>query len=432
MVPVTYEYMHPRQQIVATMRRVYGNGMTTTSGGNISVMDDSGDIWITPGGTDKGTLSEADVVRMRGDTVVEGTHPPSSEYPFHRAIYARRPDIRAVLHAHPDALVAFSLVRRIPDTSIIPQARAVCGAVGYAPYAIPGSEELGQALAEAFGRGFDTVLLENHGVATSGRDLLEAFQRFETLDFCARTLINASVLGPARGLGSEQIALSNQGKNYQLPEADPVQRTSLERGLRREICELVHRAYRQRLMTSTEGTVSARVDADSFLITPYGVDRSAVEEPDVVLVRRGMRERGAIPSRAVVLHQEIYAAHPEIRAVASAQSPAITAFSVTGTQMDSAIIPESYIVLRDIPLVEFGRQFTDEEGLAREISSRTPVVLLRNDAVLTTGASLIQAFDRLEVAEFSARSVLSALRMGTPVPIERGALSAIEEKFGLV
>ncbi len=112
-----YPYMHPREQLVTIMRRVYGYGMTTTSGGNISILDDTGDIWITPGGIDKGGLQEADIVRMRGDVVVEGTHPPSSEYPFHRAIYARRPDIRAVLHAHPAALVAFSLVRKIPDTA---------------------------------------------------------------------------------------------------------------------------------------------------------------------------------------------------------------------------------------------------------------------------------------------------------------------------
>ncbi len=144
-----YEYMHPREQIVTIMRRVYGYGMTTTSGGNISVLDESGDLWITPGGIDKGRLAEGDIVRMRGDTVVEGTHAPSSEYPFHRAVFSRRPDIRAVLHAHPAALVAFSLVRTIPDTSIIPQAHAVCGAVGYAPYAMPGSEELG---AEPGGR----------------------------------------------------------------------------------------------------------------------------------------------------------------------------------------------------------------------------------------------------------------------------------------
>lgn len=423
--------MHPREQLVTIMSRVYGYGMTTTSGGNISVRDESGDIWITPGGTDKGALTEADIVRVRGEKVVEGVHPPSSELPFHRAIYEARPDIRAVLHAHPAALVAFSLVRKIPDTSIIPQAHAVCGEVGYAAYAIPGSEELGRNIAGAFSKGFDTVLLENHGVAAGGHDLLEAFQRFETLDFCARTLINAGVLGSARSLGTEQIGLFNLGKNRQMQEFDAPARTAMELAIRREMREFVHRAYRQRLMTSTEGTVSVRLGGDSFLISPYGLDRSYLDESDFVLIKEGQRERGLTPSRAVIMHKEIYAANPEIRAIISAQSPAVTAFTVTNTPLESAIIPESYIELRDMPLISFGRQFTDEKGLAAEISQRTPVVLLQNDAILTTGRSLTEAYDRLEVAEFSANAILNAARLGEVQRIGRQELEAIRKKFGL-
>ncbi len=426
-----YEYMHPREQLVTILSRVYGYGLTTTSGGNISIRDEAGDIWITPGGTDKGAMTEADIVRVRGDKVIEGVHPPSSELPFHRAIYEARPDIRAVLHAHPAALVAFSLVRKIPDTSIIPQARAVCGEVGYAPYATTGTEELGRVVAAAFARGFDTVLLENHGVAAGGHNLLEAFQRFETLDFCARTLINAGGLGGARGLGPEQIALFNQGKNQRLPEFDVKVRSSAELAIRKEMREFVHRAYRQRLMTSTEGTVSARVDTDSFLISPFGIDRSYMDESDFVLIDGGRRERGLVPSRAVVLHHEIYAANPEIRAIISAQSPAVTAFTVTGTQLESETLPESYIVLREAPLIAFGRQFTDEKMLAAEISPRTPVVLLQNDAILTTGRSLTEAYDRLEVAEFSARAILNAAKVGTVQRIAEHELDTLREKFGL-
>jgi L-fuculose-phosphate aldolase len=110
----------------------------------------------------------------------------------------------------------------------------------------------------------------------------------------------------------------------------------------------------------------------------------------------------------------------------------VTAFSVTGTTLDSAIIPESYIVLRNIPLIAYGRQFTDERALAREISARTPVVLLQNDAVLTTGESLTQAFDRLEVAEFSANALIAAMKLGPIARIEAGSLEALSEKFGLV
>src|SRR5262249_29247070 len=149
--------------------------MTTTSGGNLSVRDDDGSVWITPAGVDKGSLRRDDIVRVGPDGAAEGPHRPSSEFPFHRAVYAARPDLRAVVHAHPVALVAFSLCRRVPDTRLLPQSRRVCGPVGFAPYALPGSEALGRNIAASFAEGFDCVVLENHGVVTGGTSLGHAF-----------------------------------------------------------------------------------------------------------------------------------------------------------------------------------------------------------------------------------------------------------------
>src|SRR5947209_13046049 len=156
--------LHPRDEIVQTMERIYRYRMTTTSGGNLSVRDENGDVWITPARVDKGSLRREDVVRVKAGGGSEGRHPPSSEYPFHQAVYRARPDLRAIVHAHPVALVAFSICRRVPDTALFPQAGHVCGKVGYAPYALPGSEQLGRRIAEAFAGGFSCVLLENHGV----------------------------------------------------------------------------------------------------------------------------------------------------------------------------------------------------------------------------------------------------------------------------
>ena len=79
-----------------------------------------------------------------------GPHPPSSEFPFHQAIYEARADIRAIVHAHPVALVAFSICRQTPDTRLFHQAHSVCGQTGFAPYALPGSEQLGSNIAETF------------------------------------------------------------------------------------------------------------------------------------------------------------------------------------------------------------------------------------------------------------------------------------------
>ena len=144
------------------MKRIYGYGMTTTSGGNLSILDDNGDIWITPGGVDKGSLTRKDIIRVKPDGTVIGNHKPSSEFPFHELTYRIRPDLKAILHAHPPALVAFSIVRKIPNTLLIPNVQLICGKVEMAEYGLPGSIELGEKIAKVFEKGINTVILENH------------------------------------------------------------------------------------------------------------------------------------------------------------------------------------------------------------------------------------------------------------------------------
>jgi L-fuculose-phosphate aldolase len=423
-----FSLLHPREQIVTLMERIYGYGMTTTSGGNLSILDDDGHLWITPAGIDKGYLNPEDIVCIKPDQKAEGQHPPSSEYPFHRAIYDRRPDIRAIAHAHPPALVSFSIVGKIPNTRIIPQAYHVCGTVGYAPYALPGSRQLGKNIAATFAQGFNVVLLENHGVVTGGADLLEAFQRFETLDFCARTIIQASGLGPVQSLTDEQIELFYRRDN-RLPEFTPGTHASRERELRKQMVQIVHRAYDHRLMTSTEGTVSARIGERAFLITPYGIDRKYLDIDDLVLVEDGQREQNKLPSRSVQLHRLIYDDHPEIGCVILAQSPNVLAYSVAAKRFDTKTIPESYILLRNIPIIPYNQLYNAPENVSAILSKDTPVLLVQNDVVVTTGKDILQAFDRLEVADFSAQALVSSLRIGELKPIGDQAVKDLEDKF---
>lgn len=196
---MNFEMQHPADQIVTIMNRIYHNGMTTTSGGNLSIMDGDGVMWISPSGIDKGTLQREDIMRVLPDGTIEGLHRPSVEYPFHRAIYKARPDLKAILHAHPPTLVAFSVARKYPDTLLVPNARLLCGDIAYAAYATPGSQELGDHISEQFAKGYNTVMLENHGVVIGSQDgLFKAFMIFETLDYCARLEINARSLGRAR------------------------------------------------------------------------------------------------------------------------------------------------------------------------------------------------------------------------------------------
>lgn len=427
---MNFQLLHPRDQLVAIMNRIYHNGMTTLSGGNLSIKDDNGDIWITPSGIDKGNLTPRDIMCLRADGTAEGPHRPSSEYPFHRAIYRLRPDLRAIVHAHPPALVSFSIVREVPDTRIIPQANRLCGPVGYAPYALPGSEQLGENIAATFAEGYNIVILENHGMAAAGTTLLEAFQRLETLDFCGRTLIRARALGHIQTLSPAELNLFD-GRHHLLPEFVPTVHSSRERELRKQIVDIVHRAYDRYLMISTAGVVSARLDGESFLITPTGKDRRSLSVEDVVLIRQGVREAGKLPSRAVNLHQAIYAVHPEIHCVMTAQSPNAAAYAVSTARFDSRTIPESFILLRDIPEVPFRTLYTEPENLAKLVSLRQPVLLVQNDCVLVVGTDVLNAFDRLEVAEFSAKSLLDAAAIGVLVPIGSQEIHDLEVAFAL-
>jgi len=426
-----FELLHPADQIVMIMERIYRYGMTTTSGGNLSILDDNGDIWITPSGIDKGSLHRNDIIRVKPDGKIDGNHKPSVELPFHEMIYQKRPDIKAIIHAHPPALVAFSITRKIPDTRLIPNAHLICEPVGMAEYGVPGSTDLGKKIALRFEKGDKTVILENHGVVCGGDNLFEAFMAFETLDFCARLELKARRLGRPKSLTDRHIQISKYKQHITMNEFIPQKFSSKEREIRRDMCRLIHRAYDQQLFTSTQGTFSQRLDANSFIITPYGLDRKYLDVDDLVRIENDWKEVGKIPSRSVLLHKAIYGKHPYINSVIIAHPPNIMAFAVTEEEFETKTIPESYIMLRNIPKLPFGCTFMQADMTADAFSKHTPIVMAENDCVIVTDATLLGAFDRLEVAEYSAKAIIAAKDLGDLVPISDKQIAEIEKVFKL-
>ena len=423
-------WLHPREELVETMRRIYRYKMTTTSGGNLSILDPEGDIWITPSRVDKGSLQPSDVVCVHADGTRSGLHPPSSEFPFHREIYRRRPDIKAIVHAHPGALVAFSICRLLPDTRVQSHVHSVCGRVALAPYACPGTAELGEKIATTFAAGADCVLLENHGVVIGGRDLREAFQRFETLEFVAQTLINASRLGPVKVLSPENLSVETMPQfAAELPDTPPSNR---EKELRTSICRFLHRAYQQRLLISTAGAFSARLDPTTFLITPRRRDRLEVSAGGIVRASRDACERGKHPSRAALLHALIYERHPEVGAIINAQPAHASAFCMTDAALSTRTIPESYVVLNDAPKLAFLRIVEDADRIAAEVSLRKrPVILIENEGALVLGRDVLDAFDRLEVLEATTEALLLARSLGPVVPMPDAAIEELRKAFNV-
>lgn len=422
---------NPADAIVEIMTRLYENGLTTTSGGNLSVSDDEGMLWISPSGVDKARLRREDVMRVMADGMVLGPHRVSTECPFHLAIRRVRPELRAVLHAHPGALVSFSLMRRIPNLSIIPGVAELCGRISMAKYALPGSSELGGYIAGEFARGHDTVMLENHGVVIGAQSLERAYMMLEELELCARMELGAAALGSGcRTLSEAQLRSDSPDVEYPDSLAHP--HSEAENDIRRELAALIARSCSHKLFGSASGVISARLPEGGFIITPYRGDNRRFKPDDLVRVSRGECEAGKRPSREAGVIAEIFDAHPDVMSVIVARPPEIMSFAVGGAAFDSRLIPESYICLKEINRYPFGVRRSDRCRFIGGISMRTPIAIIENDAVIVAGASPLDAFDRLEVMEFGAYSIRQIKQYGGEVVrIDDSRIREIEVAFNL-
>ena len=118
--------------------------------------------------------------------------------------------------------------------------------------------------------------------------------------------------------------------------------------------------------------------------------------------------------------------------ISAKHSEAMTAFGVAKKEFNTRLIPESYLLLREMPSFPFGTDFRTPEKITSTISPRTPVLTIENDYILTAGANLLQALDRLEVAEYSARSAITASKLGDLKLMGEDAIQDIITAFNLI
>lgn len=410
-----------KQQIIRTMRRIYTKQLTTATGGNISIKDKDNGIWITPSGIDKGSLSEEDIVLVKGGYTVTGKHEPSVELPFHQAIYDKRNDVTAVIHAHPPALAAYSIARKVPDTSVTPVTRNICGDIASIPFGVSGTDELAEEVGKCFEKGHTCAILENHGIVVGGTDLHHAFILLETLEYCAEVSLNSTFLGKTYtcGLNDRETFKPIADIHRKNPDRYTAEKTG--------IAELMRRTYRQNLCISTTGLFSVRVDGMSFLATDDTVDRGEMEAEDVMLIQRANENIGT-PNRRVALLRSIYAKQSDVSAVIIAQPPSIMSFAAAHKPIDTELLPESHVIVRSIPLLP-EKTLKTPEKLADRLSRKSPSALIENTGIVIVGKDLLQCFNRLEITEFAARSILMCLRFAEPKGIAPRYLKELEDRF---
>jgi L-fuculose-phosphate aldolase len=212
-------------------------GWVAGNDGNVSVKINKSSYLVTPSGVSKGDITPEMIIKVNPFSVKEETpidssyyfaslklrggepsshevkkigvekkeYKPSSELAMHLCCYEERDDVKAVIHTHSPYATAFAVANRLIDSDELVELSLTIGDVPVAPFAKPGTDEVGSSIAPLLSK-HNVILLQNHGSVAVGSDLKEAFTRLETLELCAKTLIYAEMLNKHT---------RREGKNYE-------------------------------------------------------------------------------------------------------------------------------------------------------------------------------------------------------------------------
>jgi len=184
-------------------RQLAERGLIAGQDGNLAVRLGPDRVLVTPAGLIKALLGPADMVEvdLRGRKR-RGRRNPTSELDLHLRILTHRPDVGAVVHAHPPVATGFAVAGQDLGAFVLPELILQCGRVPLVPYGTPGTPELGDRL-ESHLVGHDAWLLANHGAVTVGATLDVAWIRMESLEHAARIIFTARALGQVNELGRD-------------------------------------------------------------------------------------------------------------------------------------------------------------------------------------------------------------------------------------
>ena len=194
-----------REELVSFGKMLHAQGFVAATDGNLSVRLDSSRVLVTPTGFSKGMMRLEDmvIVDLHGKKL-SGFYNPSSEITMHLTIYRMRPDVGAVVHAHPCTATGFASAGIALDEPLCSEVVITLGAVPLAPYATTGTMELSDSL-RPFIPFHDAILMANHGVVAYGEDLRRAYMRMEAVEHYAKIVLATRQLGSARSLNSREL-----------------------------------------------------------------------------------------------------------------------------------------------------------------------------------------------------------------------------------
>ncbi|MDD6763466.1 MAG: class II aldolase/adducin family protein [Clostridiales bacterium] len=208
-------------------RRIYNDGFVAANDGNFSVKIDENTFYVTPTGVSKGFMTPEMICKVDGKGNLKeanGQWRPSSEFKMHLKVYQERPDVNAVVHAHPPIATSFAIAGVSLDKLIMPEAIIFLGAVPIAQYGTPSTMEIPESLTPYL-QDYDAILLANHGALTFGCDLNTAFFRMESTEFYAKLLMYSRLIGGEKEIPCGEVKkLIDLRKQFGVPGKHPLEK----------------------------------------------------------------------------------------------------------------------------------------------------------------------------------------------------------------
>jgi L-fuculose-phosphate aldolase len=194
-----------KEEIAYFMQRMYNRGLISSLSGNISCRINEKKIAISGSQTDKARISKEEIgeVDMEGNVLSFGIT-VSMETKMHLTIYSKRKDVSAIIHAHPPFSTFFAVTDHKLNNRLSGESRMLIGEPSYAPYALMGTKELSDVVAQCTINS-NVIFLKNHGLITLGRNLLEAFDRLEVAEYTSRLTLLTILTGNSNELTEEEL-----------------------------------------------------------------------------------------------------------------------------------------------------------------------------------------------------------------------------------
>ena len=227
-----------KKQICEVGHKIYAAGFVAANDGNISVKYSDNEYYCTPTGVSKGDLTPDMIIKVDANgKKLEGKLNPSSEIKMHMRVYQQRPDVFAVVHAHPPVATAFTVANVPLDQYILPEAVLTIGTLPTCEYGTPSTMEIPESLSPYL-QNHDAFLLKNHGALTVGNTLTKAFFLMEEVEFNAKICKYARELGGVDEIPCEQLEkLMELRKKMNLPGRHPGCKKCSNRGTEKCRCK---------------------------------------------------------------------------------------------------------------------------------------------------------------------------------------------------